>query len=195
LAHRARDRGKVRWTFPCSGRCGSPRRWSVGHSGGRPPFCGSRRRRARAASTCEIVRLSRGSCGSLIRAWLCELRSGRDVPHPGAYWRSDWGLSILRRSSGAKPKRLRPAASLRFNRALTRELSRRPPWPAATWDWCCARSAANIRANDPARSGGRAPVAPFSSRQQTLSSDSAVALRIVHDALPVAPTCFGAESP
>jgi len=37
----------------------------------------------------------------------------------------------------------------RFTPALTRKLSRRPPWPAATRDWCCARSAANIRANDP----------------------------------------------
>ncbi len=37
----------------------------------------------------------------------------------------------------------------RFSHALTRKSSRRPPWPAATRDWCCARSAANIRANDP----------------------------------------------
>src|SRR5271166_549708 len=45
--------------------------------------------------------------------------------------------------------RSREAAPLRFSRALTRKSSRRPPWPAATRDWCCARSAANIRANDP----------------------------------------------
>ena len=41
------------------------------------------------------------------------------------------------------------SGSLRFSPALTRKSSRRPPEPAATRDWCCARSAANIRANDP----------------------------------------------
>jgi hypothetical protein len=46
-------------------------------------------------------------------------------------------------------RRLQRAASLRFSRALTRTSSRRLPWPAATRDWCCAKSAANNRANDP----------------------------------------------
>ena len=41
------------------------------------------------------------------------------------------------------------AAPLRFSRAVTRKPSRRQPSPAATRDWCCARSAANVRANDP----------------------------------------------
>jgi hypothetical protein len=50
---------------------------------------------------------------------------------------------------GARMRRLRCMASLRFNRALTRKSFCRPPWPAATRDWCCARSAANDQGNDP----------------------------------------------
>jgi hypothetical protein len=37
----------------------------------------------------------------------------------------------------------------RVGTARQHRSGRRPPWPAATRDWCCAKSAANIGANDP----------------------------------------------